>query len=190
MGRLLAIAVPSFAAATALWAAAEYAGGETCTDWAAGETFVSRYCVSSYSVVQGSQFGPEHLLANIRCCGEGAEPLPWVVDGARAALGEWVRIEFRIPFAIDALYIVNGYASPSDQRLFRQFNRVREMLLETSDGGRSRLVLRDTAVRQRIRWGRPQPTHWIKLSIVSTYGGGDGSRTALSAVYPDSAPAP
>ncbi len=191
MGRVLSIAVPSLAAAVALWAAANYAGGETCTDWFAGETGPFRYCVSSYgSGETRDHFGPEHLHANIHCCAEGADPLPWIEGAARDGVGEWVRIDFREAAAIDALYVVNGWSSATDQRLFRQFNRLREVMLETSGGGTARVRLRDTSVRQRVRLGQPHKTRWIKLTILSTYLGGDGTRTALWTVYPEAAPAP
>jgi hypothetical protein len=131
---------------------------------------------------------------NIRCCGEGADratsgeeapPLPWIARSSRAGVGEWVRLDFRHRTGFSALYLINGWADPREERRFRQYNRVKDVTLELSDGTRLSVAVRDTPVRQRIRFGRAVEANWIKMTIRSVYEGDGTEHTALWTVYPD-----
>jgi hypothetical protein len=191
----LPVVIASAAAAGLLWGAAQIAGAESCSDWFPADGSGWRYCASSYRAPSGeAQFGPDRMQTNIGCCREGAAraavreqapPLPWIAGSSRAGIGEWVRLDFRHRAIFSALYLINGWADPNDEKRFRQHNRLKEIVLEASDGSRVSVMLRDTPVRQRIRFGKALEANWIKLTVVSIYSGGEGEHTALWTVYPD-----
>ncbi len=61
-----------------------------------------------------------------------------------------------------------------------QLNRVKDALIETSDGLLERVHLKDTDRTQYIDLGRDTQPTWIRLTLLSVYPGSKWQDTALT----------
>jgi hypothetical protein len=145
------------------------ASAETCHsfDHQFGQT---RICASSVLAPQGDRsYGPEHLVTgeNGAWC-EG-------VDGP--GIGESVIIDVNPKPHFRTISIINGYARTADT--FRRNGRVKRAHIETADGYKTTITLKDTREPQRFRIPTSRP-QWVKFTIAEVYPGKSGTDTCIT----------
>ena len=142
---------------------------ETCHS-NSGQYAETRTCVSSVLAPQGrNSYGPDNL--------SGGKNGAWCEGAGGAGVGQTITLHQNPESVIGSLTFVNGYARTPD--LFRTNGRVREARIETSGGFKKTITLRDNANPQSIAIS-PSKVSWVRLTIVSVYGGARHADTCVS----------
>ena len=74
----------------------------------------------------------------------------------------------------------NGFGKQIDSERWEQLARVKDALVETSDGLIERVTLKDTDQPQYVDLGRETQPTWIRLTLLSVYPGTKWQDTALT----------
>jgi hypothetical protein len=152
--------------------------------WVCKQTVMSRFepeakrdvtvcATSALSTQRNYNFGPDQAV--------DSNPKTAWVEGERGnGLGNWIRISFQDVRPVRYLGIENGFGKQIDSNRWMQLGRVKDALIETSDGLLERVRLKDTDQTQYVDLGREiQPT-WIRLTLLSVYPGTRWEDTALT----------
>lgn len=128
---------------------------------------------SSLSIQKNYNFGPEQAV--------DSNPKTVWVEGARGhGLGYWIMLRFDQTKPVRYLGIENGFGKQVDSERWEQLSRVKDALIETSDGLVERVRLKDTDQPQFVDLGRETQPTWIRLTILSVYPGTKWQDTALT----------
>lgn len=130
----------------------------------------TRICPSSVLPPQGSRsYGPDHLIAGE----EGA----WCEGVSGPGLGESVTIHMNPRPRFRTIAIINGYARTADT--FRRNGRVKRARIETEEGHKTTITLRDSREPQRFRIPESRAL-WVKFTIAEVYPGTSGTDTCIT----------
>lgn len=128
---------------------------------------------SSLSTTKNYNFGPEQAV--------DSNPKTAWVEGARGqGLGNWIMLRFEQVRPVRYLGIENGFGKQIDSERWEQLSRVKDALIETSDGLIERVRLKDTDQPQYVDLGRETQPTWIRLTLLSVYPGTKWQDTALT----------
>lgn len=128
---------------------------------------------SSLSVQKNYNFGPDQAV--------DSNPKTAWVEGARGpGLGNWIMLRFDQAKPVRYLGFENGFGKQIDSERWEQLARVKDALIETSDGLLEKVRLRDTDQPQFVDLGREVQPTWIRLTLLSVYPGTKWQDTALT----------
>lgn len=128
---------------------------------------------SSLSVQKHYNFGPDQAV-------DSNPKTAWVEGSRGPGLGNWIMLRFDQPQPVRYLGFENGFGKQIESERWQHLARVKDALIETSDGLMQRVRLRDTDQPQFVDLGRDiQPT-WIRLTLLSVYPGTKWQDTALN----------
>lgn len=131
-------------------------------------------CVSSsISTHKKYNFGPEQIV-------DSDPKTAWVEGDKGHGLGSWVELRFQSPQPVRYLGIENGFGKLHDSERWEHLARVKEVLIQTSDGAMEKVVLQDTDQPQYIRLLKASQPTWVRLTILSVYPGTRWADTALT----------
>jgi hypothetical protein len=83
--------------------------------------------------------------------------------------GEWIRLEFDNAVDVRTIRVANGYCrSDGLGDRWRQYKRVRQIMIETENAPSAKRILDDVRYLQTVSVTASR-THWVKLSILSVY---------------------
>jgi hypothetical protein len=132
---------------------------------------------SALSTQKNYNFGPERAV--------DSNPKTAWVEGERGdGLGAWIMLRFQDVRPIRYLGFENGFGKQIDSERWSQLSRVKEALIETSDGLLQKVVLKDTDEPQYVDLGREVQPTWIRLTLLSVYHGTKWKDTALTEFWP------
>jgi hypothetical protein len=130
------------------------------------------YCVSSVLAPQyGFTYGPEKLF-------DGKLDTAWVEGDPGDGIGEWIVIDLGGSRSISALQILNGYHKNAG--IYERNNRVKEIEIRTSSGGRQIERLDDSAELQTVSIDGTSVLEWVQVIIRSVYRGSKYRDTAIT----------
>lgn len=129
-------------------------------------------CATSTLAPQsGNRYDPGRLT-------DGQDRTAWVEGTAGDGVGEALLFEPESPRRISTLRVMNGYAKSAD--IWRKNGRVRDLVIETSNGVAQRVTLEDRDGWQTITLKDDRPVAWVTFSISSAYSGAKYTDTAIS----------
>lgn len=105
----------------------------------------------------------------------------WVPVGKNSQIGQWVELSFDAPVQISSLTLTNGFAK--NDVTFNNNNRIKTATLIFSDGGKTKISLKDTMKPQTIKVNKRSRT--VKLIIDEVYKGVKYDDTCLSGLDAD-----
>lgn len=156
--------------------AQQRAPGVTCQPWGTNVASPAYTCVSSHLPPAGARsYGPDKL--------DGISDGAWCEAAPDRGIGQWVSVTFGMPMTVDRVVLTNGYVRTDET--FRNNGRVKRMAVETSDGERFSVALKDQRAFQEIRLPRLLTVKWIRFTIEDVFPGARGHDTCLSELVVD-----
>jgi hypothetical protein len=133
-------------------------------------------CASTVRTRAGPyRFGPELAV-------DGKKDTTWSEGDPGNGLGNWFMLKFPKTKSIRHLALRTNRAEfDVDLTLF---TRLKEVVLETSDGLRVSARLKDTERQQFITLPRTVDADWIKITIVAVFEGTGGADTGIAEIHP------
>jgi hypothetical protein len=128
---------------------------------------------SSLSTTKNYNFGPDQAV-------DSNPKTAWVEGDRGDGQGNWIELRFDDVRPVRYIGIENGFGKTVDSNRWMQLNRVKDALIETSDGLLERVHLKDTDRTQYIDLGRDTQPTWIRLTLLSVYPGSKWQDTALT----------
>lgn len=113
--------------------------------------------------------------------------IPWVEGKSDDGIGEFIEFDILLDDLTGLsginLRILGGYVDPLKPHLFKQNNRIKKLLVETTEGFSKELSFKDAVEFTKIEL--PKDTKHVKLTIKEVYKGSKYSDTCITAIQMD-----
>lgn len=96
-------------------------------------------------------------------------------------VGEWIKMQFTTPQTLTGFEFSNGFRRLDELGdLYVMNNRIKDALLEFSDGSSMPITFEDVAGEKTFTLPEPKPTEWVKVTVKSIYKGTRWNDLAVS----------
>jgi len=137
----------------------------------------TQYCVNTVLEPRGEdKFGPEAFI-------EPDKGKAWCEGLVGYGIGEGVTIRFKPAVRVQEFSFHNG--NPKSDETFKNFTRVKQLRIQTSDGFATVVTVPDTKEAHTIKLPRALKPQWVRFTIAEVYPGARGGETCIAGIVPN-----